>query len=46
MASITESQYWRRMCTNVIDAQKSTDEANEEVMSNPPATEKNVSFVT
>lgn len=46
MASITESQYWGRMCTNVIDAQKSADEANEEGMSNPPTKEKNASFIT
>ena len=46
MASITESQYWRRMCTNVLDAKKSADEANEEGVSNPPTTEKNASFIT
>ena len=46
MASNTESQYWRRMLTNVIDAKKSADEANEEGMSNTPTAEKNVSFIT
>ena len=46
MASITESQYWRRIRTNVIDAQKSADEANEKGMSNPPTTEKNASLIT
>jgi len=40
MASITESQYWWRMFTNVIDAQKSADEANEEGMSDQPTTGK------
>ena len=46
MASITESQYWRRMCTNIIDTEKSADEANKEVTSYPPTIEKNASYIT